>query len=155
MPVHFAVDSYDLARYDGTTLYEYPHKDVGISEWGSYNFMHSRGEVRSFLQSAANYWLKKFHFDGLRMDAISRIIYWQGDESRGENGNAVDFIKGMNKGMKALNPGCILIAEDSTNYPGVTLEVDKGGINGIWDGCTIRWNYFNLILMTALLNTIS
>ena len=129
------MDSYGLARYDGTTLYEYPHKDVGISEWDSYNFMHSRGEVRSFLQSAANHWLKEFHFDGLRMDAISRIIYWQGDESRGENGNAVDFIKGMNKGLKALNPGCILIAEDSTNYPGVTLEVDKGGL-----GFDYKWD---------------
>ena len=63
---------YALARYDGTALYEYPHADVGSSEWGSCNFMHSRGEVRSFLQSAANYWLEEFHIDGLRMDAISR-----------------------------------------------------------------------------------
>ena len=87
VPVHFAVDNYGLAQYDGSALYEYPHTDVGISEWGSYNFMHSRGEVRSFLQSAANYWLKEFHFDGLRMDAISRIIYWHGDEKRGVNGD--------------------------------------------------------------------
>ena len=68
------------AKYDGSALYEYPNNDVGISEWGSNNFMHSRGEVRSFLQSCANYWLQTFHFDGLRMDAISRIIYWHGDE---------------------------------------------------------------------------
>ena len=135
VPVHFAVDSYGLARYDGTALFEYPHSDVGVSEWGSCNFMHSRGEVRSFLQSAANYWLTEFHFDGLRMDAISRIIYWQGDESRGENGSAVDFIKVMNKGLKALHPGCILIAEDSTNYPNVTLEVDRGGL-----GFDYKWD---------------
>lgn len=139
VPVHFAIDSYGLARYDGTALYEYPHSDVGVSEWGSCNFMHSRGEVRSFLQSSANYWLKEFHFDGLRMDAISRIIiiiiYWQGNESRGENGNAVDFIKVMNKGLKTLNPGCILIAEDSTNYPNVTLEVDQGGL-----GFDYKWD---------------
>lgn len=79
VPVHFAVDSYGLAKYDGTHLYEYPHSAVGESEWGSYNFIHSRREVRCFLQSAADYWLTEFHFDGLRMDAVSRLIYWQGD----------------------------------------------------------------------------
>ena len=83
VPVHFALDSYGLAQYDGTALYEYPHSAVGVSEWGSCNFMHSRGEVRSFLQSSANYWIKEFHIDGLRMDAISRAIYWQGDPARG------------------------------------------------------------------------
>ena len=135
VPVHFAVDPYGLAQYDGTALYEYPHQDVGVSEWGSYNFMHSRGEVRSFLQSAADYWLREYHFDGLRMDAISRIIYWQGDESRGVNGNAVDFIKVMNRGLKERNPGCILAAEDSTNYPNVTLDVDHGGL-----GFDYKWD---------------
>ena len=54
---------YGIGNYDGTALYEYPHSDVGVSEWGSSNFMHSRGEVRSFLQSCAYYWLKEFHFD--------------------------------------------------------------------------------------------
>ena len=70
VPVHFAVDDYALWNYDGTALYEYPHSDVGRSEWGSCNFMHSRGEVRSFLQSAAYFWLNEFHFDGLRMDCL-------------------------------------------------------------------------------------
>ena len=74
VPAHFAVDAYGLARFDGTCLYEYPSQDVGVSEWGSCNFMHSRGEVRSFLQSAAHYWLDRYHFDGLRFDAISRIL---------------------------------------------------------------------------------
>ena len=135
VPVHFAVDAYGLAKYDGTPLYEYPYNDVQVSEWGSLNFMHSRGEVRSFLQSSANYWLQEYHFDGLRMDAISRIIYWQGDENRGENGNAVDFLKVMNRGLKELNPDCMLIAEDSTNYPGVTKEVNQGGL-----GFDYKWN---------------
>lgn len=135
VPVHFAVDHYGLARYDGSALYEYPHNDVGISEWGSCNFMHSRGEVRSFLQSSANYWLKEYHFDGIRMDAISRIIYWQGDEKRGENGNAVDFIKVMNSELKRRNPGCILAAEDSTSYPNVTKPVDFGGL-----GFDYKWD---------------
>lgn len=135
VPVHFAVDAYALAQYDGTALYEYPNQDVGKSEWGSYNFMHSRGEVRSFLQSAANFWLKEYHFDGLRMDAISRIIYWQGDERRGVNGNAVDFIKHMNQGLKAENPGCILIAEDSTSFAGITKPVRDGGL-----GFDYKWD---------------
>ena len=135
VPVHFAVDPYALARYDGTALYEYPNQDVGTSEWGSYNFMHSRGEVRSFLQSAANFWLKEYHFDGLRMDAISRMIYWQGDERRGVNGNAVEFVKTMNCGLNADNPGCILIAEDSTNFPGITKPVRDGGL-----GFDYKWD---------------
>ncbi|MCC8161519.1 MAG: 1,4-alpha-glucan branching protein GlgB [Oscillospiraceae bacterium] len=135
VPVHFAVDEFALARYDGGALYEYPHNAVGVSEWGSYNFMHSRGEARSFLQSSANYWLSEFHFDGLRMDAVSRIIYWQGDKNRGVNGNAVDFIKVMNKGLKERNKNCILIAEDSTDYRGVTLPVDMGGL-----GFDYKWD---------------
>ena len=74
VPVHFAIDSYGLADYDGTQLYEYPRSDVTVSEWGTCNFIYARREVCSFLQSAANYWLSEFHFDGLRMDAISRAI---------------------------------------------------------------------------------
>jgi len=135
VPVHFAVDEYGLALYDGAALYEYPHSDVGVSEWGSYNFMHSRGEVRSFLQSNANYWLSEYHFDGLRMDAISRIIYWQGDERRGVNGNAVDFIRVMNAGLKERNPGCLLTAEDSTSYAGVTRPANQGGL-----GFDYKWD---------------
>ncbi|MCD8110070.1 MAG: 1,4-alpha-glucan branching protein GlgB [Clostridiales bacterium] len=135
VPVHFALDAYALSNYDGTSLYEYPHSAVGISEWGSCNFMHSRGEVRSFLQSSANYWLEEFHFDGLRMDAISNMIYWQGDRKRGVNGNAVDFLKTMNRGLKERHPNCILIAEDSTDFPGVTLSTDQGGL-----GFDYKWD---------------
>ena len=135
VPVHFAVDAYGLKEYDGTALYEYPNKDVGESEWGSYNFIHSRREVACFLQSAANYWLKEYHFDGLRMDAVSRLIYWQGDEKRGENGVTLNFIKIMNQGLHRLHPTAMLIAEDSTAYPGVTKDVDKGGL-----GFDYKWD---------------
>lgn len=135
VPVHFAVDAYGLANYDGTSLYEYPNQDVGVSEWGSYNFIHSRGEVRSFLQSAANYWLSEYHFDGIRMDAISRIIYWQGTPERGVNGNAVDFIKVMNQGLKARHPGILLMAEDSTDFLKVTAPVEYEGL-----GFDFKWD---------------
>lgn len=135
VPVHFAVDAYGLKEFDGTALYEYPHRDVGESEWGSYNFIHSRREVACFLQSSANYWLKEYHFDGLRMDAVSRLIYWQGNEKRGENDGAVNFLKVMNKGLHQLHPTAMLIAEDSTAYPGVTKDVDKGGL-----GFDYKWD---------------
>ncbi len=135
VPVHFAVDWYALADYDGTALYEYPHSDVGCSEWGSRNFMHSRGEVRSFLQSAANYWLSEYHMDGLRMDAISRAIYWQGMPERGVNSNAVDFLRYMNLGLKERHPSIILTAEDSTSFPSVTKPAAEGGL-----GFDYKWD---------------
>lgn len=135
VPVHFALDGYGLARYDGTALYEYPSNDVGYSEWGSMNFIHSKGEVRSILQSAANYWLSEYHFDGLRMDAISRIIYWMGDESRGVNDRAVDFIRNMNQGLKDRHPSIILCAEDSTDFKGTTKETKYGGL-----GFDYKWD---------------
>lgn len=135
VPVHFAVDDYALANYDGTALYEYPHSDVGNSEWGSRNFMHSRGEVRSFLQSAADYWLSEYHMDGLRMDAISRAIYWQGMPERGVNSNAVEFLRYMNQGLKERHPSVILAAEDSTSFPGVTKSAKEGGL-----GFDYKWD---------------
>ena len=135
VPVHFAVDDYALANYDGTALYEYPHSDVGNSEWGSRNFMHSRGEVRSFLQSAAEYWLSEYHMDGLRMDAISRAIYWQGMPERGVNSNAVEFLRYMNQGLKERHPSVILAAEDSTSFPGVTKSAKEGGL-----GFDYKWD---------------
>lgn len=134
-PVHFAVDDYGLANFDGSPLYEYPHTDVAYNEWGSKNFAHSRGEVRSFLQSAAFYWLKEYHFDGIRMDAISNMIYWQGNPERGVNKNAVFFIQYMNQGIKKYDSSVMLIAEDSTAYEGVTKSVEDGGL-----GFDYKWD---------------
>ena len=135
VPIHFAVDDYGLAKFDGTELYEYPHKDVGASEWGTCNFIHSRGEVCSFLQSAANYWLKEYQFDGLRMDAISRAIYWQGNPARGVNSCAINFIRNMNVGLHKLHPTAMIIAEDSTAYPKVTAPVEYNGL-----GFDYKWD---------------
>lgn len=135
VPVHFAVDEYALRQFDGVPLYEYPYPDVAYSEWGSCNFFLARGEVQSFLKSAANYWMQEFHFDGLRMDAVSRILYWMGDESRGVNQPAVDFLKTMNAGLKKKHPDAILIAEDSSTYPYMTKPVSQGGV-----GFDYKWN---------------
>ena len=135
VPVHFAIDSYGLKEFDGTPLYEYPAAAVGQSEWGSCNFMHSRGEIRCFIQSCADYWLQVFHADGLRMDAVSRLIYWQGDPNRGVNGSTLEFLKGMNQGLQQRHPTALLIAEDSTNYPKVTAPVEYGGL-----GFDYKWD---------------
>ncbi|MCI7766449.1 MAG: 1,4-alpha-glucan branching protein GlgB [Oscillospiraceae bacterium] len=135
VPVHFAIDDYALAKYDGTCLYEYPNGSVGNSEWGTYNFIHSRREVCCFLQSSANYWLSVYHFDGLRMDAISRAIYWQGDPARGVNGCTVEFLKKMNEGLHRLHPTAMLIAEDSTSFPKITAPVQYGGL-----GFDYKWD---------------
>mgnify|MGYP000886704240 CR=1 FL=1 len=135
VPVHFAVDGYALAHYDGTTLYEYPEKEDTYSEWGSCNFIHARGEVCSFLQSCANFWLTEFHFDGIRMDAVSRLLYWGGDPNRGENPSSIRFLKNMNRGLKERHPSSLLIAEDSTCYPNVTKPVAYGGL-----GFDYKWD---------------
>lgn len=135
VPVHFAVDGYALAEYDGTALYEYPHIDVGMSEWGSKNFNHSRGEVQSFLQSSACYWIKEFHFDGIRIDALSNIIYWHGNKDRGVNERAVEFIKYMNQSLKEMDSSVMLIAEDSTAFENVTRSVEEGGL-----GFDYKWD---------------
>lgn len=135
VPVHFAIDGYALAEYDGTALYEYPHIDVGMNEWGSKNFNHSRGEVQSFLQSCACYWLKEFHFDGLRIDALSNILYWQGNKDRGVNKSAVEFIRYMNMALKEMDSSIMLIAEDSTAFDGVTRSVKNGGL-----GFDYKWD---------------
>ena len=135
VPVHFATDVWALANFDGGPLYEYPNDAVGVSEWGSHNFMHSRGEVRSLLLSAADFWLGTYHFDGLRMDAVSRIVYWQGDEARGVNALGVEFLRTLNAGLHERHPGCVLIAEDSSGFPGVTRPVDEGGL-----GFDYKWD---------------
>ena len=148
VPVHFAVDHYALTEYDGTHLYEFPDYDMGYNEWGSKNFMHSKGEVRTFIQSSANYWLDMYHFDGLRMDAIRNMIYWQGNEHRGENRCAIDFLKNMNSGLKARHPSAILSAEDSSSYPKVTSPVDEGGLGFDYKWC-LGWMHDSLEYMQS------
>ena len=126
--VNFAIDSYGLADYDGHPLYEYSHKDAAINEWGSCNFVHSKGEVRSFLQSMANYWLKEYHCDGLRLGSMQRLAYWHGEKHRGENGLAIDFIKCLNQGLKERFPFCILMTGKLTGITKITDTVSKSGL---------------------------
>lgn len=133
--VHFAVDDYGLGWFDGSPLYELPFEEVEHSEWGSYQFAHGKGEVASFLKSCANYWLSEYHFDGLRMDAISNMIYWQGNKERGVNEEALRFVQSLNEGLHQLHPSAMLVAEDSTSFLKVTAPVPYGGL-----GFDYKWD---------------
>ena len=136
VPVHFVKDDYALRYFDGTPLYEYDKEEDANSEWGTLNFNLWREEVRCFLMSAANFWLDKYHFDGLRMDAISNAIFWKGNKTRGVNEGACNFMKRMNHMLNEEHKGKImLIAEDSSDFQGVThLGLDGGlGFDYKWD----------------------
>ncbi len=133
--VHFALDRYALANFDGTPLYEESRDGHSFSEWGSMNFDLARPSVRSFLNSSAHYWLREFHFDGLRLDAVSNLVYPRGDSSRGENVPGVRFLHVLNQGLRERVPGAMLIAEDSTTYPYVTRPVHQGGL-----GFDYKWD---------------
>ncbi len=134
VPVHFAADPSGLARLDGIFLYEYD-SDVGQSEWGTCNFNYYRGEVRSFLNSACAMWMDVYHCDGIRMDAISRAVYWLGDPARGVNQGALDFLRNLNHGLNQRWPTGVYIAEDSTNYLKITAPTRYDGI-----GFDYKWD---------------
>ena len=132
--VHFATDPYGLERFDGSCLYEYSGENE-FSQWGSKMFDLGKDPVRSFLMSAVNYFIDYFHFDGIRFDAISNIVYWNGDSSRGENSGAVEFIKRMTGKLHIEHNSVMLIAEDSTAYQGVTKPLEYGGL-----GFDYKWD---------------
>jgi 1,4-alpha-glucan branching enzyme len=96
-----------------------------------------------FYSLRQNFWLGAYHIDGLRLDAISRIIYWQGDEARGENGNAMSFIRRLTSGARSLNPGALMIAETQRTTAAPHGPVEQGGLgfDYKWDmgWITIPW----------------
>ena len=125
--VHFASDGFGLVNFDGSKVYEYANENAQ-SQWGSFNFDLGKDPVRSFLMSAGNYWITNFHLDGLRMDAVSNMIFWEGNKNRGENDGALTFIRRFNHTLNNLHPEVMMIAEDSSDYPKVTLPLDEGGL---------------------------
>ncbi len=134
VPVHFVKDNFALNKFDGTHLYEYDNENA-YSEWGTANFNLWKEEVRSFLMSAASYVLDKFHVDGIRMDAISNVIYWQGNKTRGVNEGGISFIKRMNYYLGKTYPTAMLIAEDSSDFMNVTKPTIEGGL-----GFDYKWD---------------
>ena len=133
-PVHFAKDKWALAEYDGTRMFEYNNK-WRISPWGSYQFDLGKDPVRSFLMSAINYFVDYFHFDGVRVDAVSNIIYYNGDSSIGLNDGAVEFIKRLNAKIHIAHNSVMMIAEDSTAFAGTTKPTEQGGL-----GFDYKWD---------------
>ena len=132
--VHFATDYFALERFDGSTLYEYNGENE-YSQWGSKLFDLSKDPVRSFLMSGIDYFISYFHFDGVRLDAISNVIYWHGDCSRGENTGAIEFVKRLTGKIHIKHPDVMLIAEDSSAYQGVTKPLEYGGL-----GFDYKWD---------------
>lgn len=132
--VHFATDNYALERFDGSNLYEYAGENE-YSQWGSKLFDLGKDPVRSFLMSGANYFLSYFHFDGIRFDAISNVIYWHGDSNKGVNSGAVEFIKRLTGKLHMAHKDVMLIAEDSSAYQGVTKPLEYGGL-----GFDYKWD---------------
>jgi 1,4-alpha-glucan branching enzyme len=146
VPAHFPTDAFSLGRFDGTALYEHLDPRKGFHpEWGTYIFNFSRDEVRTFLLASAHNWLSEYHADGLRVDAVSSMLYldygrkageWIPNEHGGrENLDAISFLQEMNKQSYRQHPGTTTIAEESTAWPGVSRPVYVGGL-----GFGFKWD---------------
>ncbi|WP_370264070.1 1,4-alpha-glucan branching protein GlgB [Cryobacterium sp. TMT2-23] len=146
VPGHFPKDDFALARFDGEALYEHPDPRRGEQmDWGTYVFDFGQKQVRNFLVANALYWLEEFHIDGLRVDAVASMLYldysredgqWEPNIHGGnENLEAISLLQEINATAYKRNPGAVMIAEESTNWPGVTAATSGGGL-----GFGIKWN---------------
>ena len=146
VPAHFPRDTFALAEFDGTHLYEHADPRQGAHmDWGTLIFNYGRNEVRCFLIANALAWFDRYHLDGLRVDAVASMLYL--DYSRGagewipnryggrENIEAIGFLRGVNDLVHHYFPGCLMIAEESTSFAGVTRSPSEGGL-----GFDYKWN---------------
>jgi 1,4-alpha-glucan branching enzyme len=133
--VHFASDDFGLHEFDGSKLYEYFDPRRTFSQWGSPQFDLSKPVVRSMLFSSINYFISMFHLDGIRIDAVSNIVYWDGNNQQGENSGGIAFIRDLNSFIHTYHPTVMSIAEDSTSFGGVTRPVELGGL-----GFDYKWD---------------
>ena len=146
VPAHFPRDAHGLAEFDGTCLYEYADTRKGEHpEWGTKIFDYSKNEVKNFLIASALMWIEKFHVDGLRVDAVASMLYlnygkkdgqWVPNKYGGEyNLEAIEFFKHINTLIQGRNPGVMMMAEESTSFPGITNKAEYDGLN-----FTYKWN---------------
>jgi 1,4-alpha-glucan branching enzyme len=146
VPAHFPRDEFALARFDGTALYEHADPRRGAHpDWGTLVFNHGRREVRNFLVANALYWLEEFRVDGLRVDAVASMLYLDYSREPGEwvpnahggreDLDAIEFVRELNTAVAEEHPGALVVAEESTSWPGVTAPVDWGGL-----GFGRKWN---------------
>lgn len=146
VPAHFPLDEFSLAGFDGTCLYEHQDPQQGFHpHWATAIFNYGRHEVANFLIASALFWLDKMHIDGLRLDAVASMIYLDYGRKSGEwipniygtniNLQAIEFIKHLNSIVHQRFPGCLLFAEESTSYDGVTRPLEWGGL-----GFDFKWN---------------
>lgn len=146
VPSHFPRDAHGLSYFDGTPLYEYPDPRKGEhKEWGTLIFDYGRSEVRNFLVANALFWLREYHIDGLRVDAVAAMLYldylrgpgeWLPNQHGGhEHLEAVEFLRQVNEAVYAEQPGTLTIAEESTSWPLVSRPTYVGGL-----GFSMKWD---------------
>lgn len=146
VPAHFPTDTHGLAQFDGTALYEYANPLEGFhQDWDTLIYNLGRTEVHGYMLASALHWLKHFHIDGLRVDAVASMLYrdysrkageWVPNRHGGrENLEAIDFLRHLNDVVELEAPGALVIAEESTAWPGVSQSTQQGGL-----GFAYKWN---------------